>query len=90
MNGNQQPQTTKPPTPKCPQCKAQMPNIAWNTGAPVAGIPEGPPLALVTFFCPQCLTALNCQLIPIAHILSADRVAQIHHALASRIMRPQG
>jgi len=86
LNREEQAQVGKTLTPKCPQCKAAMPDVKWNVVAPVAGSPEGPAMAFITFFCPQCLTALSCQLVPVADILAAEQVAQIHQAAR----RPQG
>ena len=79
-----------PATPICPHCHAAMPNVAWNMGTPVEGTPGGTPMAFLTFYCPSCKMVLNCQLLPVAHILSANQVAEVHRALAARIRRPQG
>lgn len=86
LTREEQEQAGKTLTPKCPQCKAAMPDIKWNVVAPVAGSPGGPALAFITFFCPQCLAAINCQLVPVADILAAEQVAQIRQTAR----RPQG
>jgi len=88
MTREQERQAPAPTVPKCPHCKAEMPHVQWNTSAPTEGAPGGPTMALVTFFCPQCEAAINCQLLPIADVLRSEHVAQIRQAI--RAGRPQG
>lgn len=90
LSRDQQPQGGNPPTPNCPHCKAKMPNISWNTMAPQAGAPGGPPLALLVFFCPQCKMVLNCQFMGLTSVLPPEKVSQIHQVLAAQIERPRG
>ncbi len=90
LNREEQVQAGKTLTPKCPHCKAAMPDVKWNVVAPVAGSPEGPAMAFITFFCPQCEAVLNCQLFPITDILPADNVARIrrtYYPTREEIMR---
>lgn len=54
------------PTVKCPTCRHQLPEIAWNTQAPMPMWREGPPGAFITFFCPHCQGVLGCQMVPIS------------------------
>ncbi len=86
LTREEQERAGNPIMPKCPHCKAAMPDVKWNVVAPVAGSPEGPAMAFITFFCPRCLTALSCQLVPAADILQASQVAEIRQAFR----RPQG
>ena len=86
LNREEQAQAGKTLMPKCPQCKAAMPDVKWNVVAPVAGSPGGPATAFITFFCPQCLMAISCQLVPVTDILQPSQVAEIHQAAR----RPQG
>jgi len=80
LNRGQQDTLTKGPIPKCPQCRASMPHISWNTNLPGEWIPGGVSVALLTFFCPQCLTVINCQIVPITQILTPQQVAQLQQA----------
>ena len=87
------PTTTPPPPsvpPICPHCREELGTVSWNTQWPLAGTPDGPPMAIMLFFCPKCRTALNCQLLPIQFVLPAQQVAQVVAAMRSPIVRPQG
>lgn len=76
--------------PTCPHCRRGLEKVSWNTQSPQIATPGGPPMAFVLFFCPKCQTALNCQLLPVEFILSAQEVARIAEAQRSLIARPQG
>ena len=60
--------------PKCPHCLKDMPRVSWNTNAPTAVHPDGPPLAFMVFFCPLCRVAFSCQLLPLSQAVSPGAI----------------